>query len=104
MREMKTVAAFSFSWPASPKRSPPRSDPHGRMELLLWLIDDSLEFQLLDYAAPVDKTCIKPRDLAVCRPGGLGINLIDSVMDAWHFEDPPAPIGNLLTMRKRLPL
>jgi hypothetical protein len=34
----------------------------------------------------------------------LGINLIDSVMDKWQFEDPPAPVGNLLTLWKRLPI
>ena len=81
-----------------------RSDPHGRMALTLWLVDDFVEFQLIDYAAPVDPSCIQPRDLGVCRPGGLGINLIDSVMDSWRFIDPPAPIGNLLSMRKRLPI
>lgn len=80
-----------------------RSDPDGRMELLLMLDGDHLRFELLDHAARVDSGCIRPRDLSVCKPGGLGINLIDSVMDRWRFEDSPAPFGNQLTLWKRLP-
>jgi len=78
-------------------------DPNGRLELHLHLEADQLVFRLIDYAAKVDATRIKPRDLSECRPGGLGINLIDQVMDVWRFEDPPAPIGNLLIMKKNLP-
>lgn len=81
-----------------------RSDPEGRMSLSLWLEGDHLVFELEDDAAPVDPACIKPRDLSECRPGGLGINLIDSVMDCWSFVPPIRGCGNLLRMTKRLPL
>ena len=64
-----------------------RGDREGRMRLLLRAREPGvLEFQLRDYAAPVDPACIKPRDLNECRPGGLGINIIDSVMDRWQFR------------------
>jgi sigma-B regulation protein RsbU (phosphoserine phosphatase) len=60
----------------------------GRVELSFWLDADSLRIELRDYADPVDPNRIKPRDLSECRPGGLGVNLIDSVMDNWCF--PPS--------------
>lgn len=75
----------------------------GRVELSFWLDTDALRFELRDYAQPVDPSRIKPRDLSECRPGGLGINLIDSVMDHWIFRQPEDGVGNQLTMIKRLP-
>lgn len=75
----------------------------GRVELSVWLDTDAVRFELRDYADPVDPNLIKPRDLSECRPGGLGINLIDSVMDHWVFRHPEEGGGNLLTMIKRLP-
>jgi len=54
-------------------------------------------------ARPVDPNRIRPRDLSECRPGGLGVNLIDTVMDRWQFRHPEEGAGNLLTMIKRLP-
>ncbi len=75
----------------------------GRIELSVWLDTDAVRFELRDYAKPVDPNRIKPRDLSECRPGGLGINLIDSVMDRWQFRHPDDGAGNLLTMIKRLP-
>jgi len=75
----------------------------GRVELSVWLDHDAVRFELRDYAQPVDPAKIKPRDLSECRPGGLGINLIDSVMDRWVFQRPEDGTGNLLTMIKRLP-
>jgi sigma-B regulation protein RsbU (phosphoserine phosphatase) len=75
----------------------------GRVELSVWLDTDAVRFELRDYADPVDPNRIKPRDLSECRPGGLGINLIDSVMDRWQFRHPDDGAGNLLTMIKRLP-
>jgi sigma-B regulation protein RsbU (phosphoserine phosphatase) len=78
-------------------------DPSGRLELHLHLEGDMLVMRMIDYAPVVDTSKIKPRDLSECRPGGLGINLIDQVMDSWRFEEPKGPVGNLLTMRKRVP-
>lgn len=75
----------------------------GRVELSFWLDADSLRIELRDYADPVDPNRIKPRDLSECRPGGLGVNLIDSVMDNWCFRHPTDGPGNQLTMVKRLP-
>ena len=75
----------------------------GRVELSFWLDADAVRIELRDYADPVDPNRIKPRDLSECRPGGLGVNLIDSVMDNWCFRHPVDGPGNQLTMVKRLP-
>ncbi len=61
-----------------------------------------LVFSLHDYAEPIDFSCIKPRDLSECRPGGLGINFIDSVMDSWEFQRPADGKGNILVMTKTI--
>ncbi len=63
-----------------------------------------LRFELSDQAPPVDVACIKPRDLSECRPGGLGVNFIDALMDEWFIETLPRRCGNRLTMRKKLTL
>lgn len=74
----------------------------GRVELSFWLDPGSLRCELRDYAEPVDPARIKPRDLNECRPGGLGVNLIDSVMDSWSFGRPESGPGNRLVMNKQL--
>ncbi len=59
-----------------------------------------LRFELRDYAPTVDPDAIQPRALDELRPGGLGINFIDSVMDHWRFKQPPSGPGNILEMSK----
>ena len=61
-----------------------------------------LRFALRDFAPPVDPSRVKPRDLDVCRPGGLGINFIDDTMDSWRLRPLKRRRGNVLTMRKRV--
>jgi len=61
---------------------------------------DVLDFELADQAPPVDPSKVKPRDLDECRPGGLGVNFIDALMDEWKIM-PRAGGGNVLRMRKR---
>lgn len=79
-----------------------RDDPCGPIRLKLAREDDELIFWLRDFADPVDVGCIKPRDLGECRPGGLGINFIDSVMDEWRFLRPDDGRGNILRMTKKI--
>ncbi len=73
-----------------------------QIRLRISLDGDELTFRLRDYADPVDVSCIRPRDLSECRPGGLGINFIDSVMDSWEFQRPARGAGNVLQMTKRI--
>ncbi len=64
--------------------------------------DDLLVIRLMDFAPPVEVAKIKPRSLDEVRPGGLGTHLMRSVMDQVDFLAPPAGIGNLLQMVKRI--
>ncbi|OAN52324.1 serine/threonine protein phosphatase [Paramagnetospirillum marisnigri] len=64
--------------------------------------DDLLVIRLMDFAPPVEVANIKPRSLDEIRPGGLGTHLMRSIMDQVDFLPPPAGIGNLLQMVKRI--
>ncbi|WP_244511228.1 ATP-binding SpoIIE family protein phosphatase [Magnetospirillum fulvum] len=63
---------------------------------------DDIVIQLMDFAAPVDPDKIVSRSLEDVRPGGLGTHLMRSVMDKVGFRPPPAGVGNLLEMVKRI--
>ena len=76
--------------------------PDGSIEITVFKQADALVFQLRDYATPVDATKIHPRDLKEIRPGGLGINMIDSLMDEYGYLEPPVDGGNLFQMTKYL--
>ncbi len=64
--------------------------------------DDVLSFELTDDAPCVDPGRMRPKPLGECRAGGLGIALIDKVMDSWHVEPASARCGNRLILRKRI--
>ncbi len=78
-----------------------QGDPGGRIIFSLTRKAGMLEFVFQDFAPCVDCERIRPRDLSECRPGGLGINLIDSIMDEWYMKPREDGQGNLLIMRKR---
>ncbi len=78
------------------------NDVDGKIDLSFKLQNNTLVFYLRDYASLVYDNSIKPRDLTQTRPGGLGINIIDSVMDSWEFATPKDGYGNLLIMKKEL--
>ncbi len=78
-----------------------QGDPGGRIVFSLVKKAGMLEFVFQDFAPSIDCSNIRPRDLSECRPGGLGINLIDSLMDEWYFQPLEGGQGNLLIMRKR---
>lgn len=63
-----------------------------------------LVFRLRDFAAPVEPSKIKPRDLDDVRPGGLGTHLIKEVMDEVQYLRPSQGEGNLLRLVKNIEL
>lgn len=73
------------------------------IELRVSLEDGELRFALRDWAPCADPAKVQPRDLSDFRPGGLGVALIDAVMDAWALGPAGDGRGNLLSMRRRLP-
>lgn len=64
---------------------------------------DAMVVNIMDFADPVDPETVRSRDLADVRPGGLGVHLIKSVCDDARFMPPPAGVGNLFKLTKRLP-
>ncbi|NOZ38376.1 MAG: ATP-binding protein, partial [Gammaproteobacteria bacterium] len=71
----------------------------GEMIIELFREQHFIIFQLTDFASPVDIDMCQPRDLDDVRPGGLGIHIIQSVMDSMQFLEPPADAGNLLELK-----
>ncbi|MBS0557661.1 MAG: SpoIIE family protein phosphatase [Proteobacteria bacterium] len=65
---------------------------------------ERLVFELRDQAPAVDPACLKLRDLSECKPGGLGLPFIDALMDDWKILPAPDGHGNILRMRKRIPM
>jgi len=63
---------------------------------------DMLVFELRDDAPCVDPHKITARDLGECRPGGLGVPFIRTLMDDWQLQPGPRGKGNVLRLRKRL--
>lgn len=63
---------------------------------------NELRFELLDDAPCCEANALHPRDLSDCRPGGLGINFIDSLMDQWSLAPRADGCGNRLWMVKRI--
>ena len=61
-----------------------------------------LEFRLLDTAPVVDPHCVRAKPLGECRSGGLGIALIDTVMDDWAMQQRPDGRGNCMVMHKKV--
>ncbi|HET8941502.1 MAG TPA: SpoIIE family protein phosphatase [Rudaea sp.] len=74
----------------------------GRITLHLSRERDMLAFELRDEAPVVDPARLKSRDLDECKPGGLGVAFIDTLMDDWKLCACPGGNGNILRMRKRI--
>lgn len=77
-------------------------DPLGRILVSIDQEQQQLVFRLRDFAAGVDVSRIRPRPANPERPGGLGLKLIDSIMDHWAIEKPHDGQGNLLVMTKTI--
>ncbi len=62
---------------------------------------DMLRIVIEDEARQVEPNVIKSRDLDDVRPGGLGVHIINEVMDDVRYEK-RGPVGMRLTMVKRV--
>ena len=77
-------------------------DPSGEIVVDIRRDDDAIAIHLLDFAAPVDVSRIKPRSLDELKPGGLGTHFIQECMDESGFLTPPAGAGNCLRLIKKI--
>lgn len=73
-------------------------------KIIIEILKDNnfIVFRLTDFGPPVDKRMCKSRDLDDVRPGGLGVHIIESVMDKMEFIEPPPATGNILELRKNI--
>jgi serine/threonine-protein kinase RsbW len=60
-------------------------------------------FRLYDFAKKVSKNCIKKKASDPMKPGGLGVVLMQQVMDSVEFVHTRFCRGNILEMKKSLP-
>ena len=74
----------------------------GDIGLRVQLAGAVLVFELVDSAPCVEAAKLRPQPLGEARCGGLGVALIDEVMDDWHIEALGGGRGNRLVMRKRI--
>ncbi|VAW59768.1 Serine-protein kinase RsbW [hydrothermal vent metagenome] len=63
---------------------------------------NELIIKVIDFANCVDISQIKSRDLKEIRPGGLGVHIINEVMDSVEYKHGLNEKGNVLEMRKQL--
>jgi sigma-B regulation protein RsbU (phosphoserine phosphatase) len=78
------------------------AEREGGIGLKVSRAEDVLSFELTDDAPCIDPGKVRPKPLGECRPGGLGVALIDTVMDTWHIEPAQGSSGNRLVLRKRI--
>jgi anti-sigma regulatory factor (Ser/Thr protein kinase) len=67
-----------------------------------WKHKDELVVKIFDFAESVDINLIKSRNLEDVRPGGLGVHLINEVMECVEYKHIAGDKGNILEMRKPL--
>ena len=63
---------------------------------------DSIIYELIDFAQPMDCAKIKSRKLEDIRPGGLGVYFIQEVMDEVEYIPGEAGKGNRICMRVKI--
>ena len=63
---------------------------------------DSINYQLTDFAQPMDCEKIKSRRLDDIRPGGLGVYFIEHVMDEVKYIPGDGQSGNRVSMRVKI--
>lgn len=77
-------------------------DEGGEMQLFISRNECQWEFRLIDYAPSVDAKDFPSRDLSVLRPGGLGVYIIEQIMDTVDYVTSKSVQENVLIMTKLL--
>lgn len=76
----------------------------GKILIIIEKNSEKWRFELIDFAPAVDIKSIKAKDLAEVRPGGLGVNFIQQIMDSVVFENinEEKQQGNRLILTKKI--
>ncbi|NOX08242.1 MAG: ATP-binding protein [Gammaproteobacteria bacterium] len=64
--------------------------------------DSSIEIRIRDYAKKVDPAILVPTEKEKLSPGGLGILLIQKIMDVVKYLPVPDNTGNILFLSKKI--
>jgi len=77
---------------------------HGKILIIIEKNNEKWRFELIDFAPAVDINSIKAKDLAEVRPGGLGLNFIQQIMDSVVFDNinKDKRQGNRLILTKKI--
>ena len=70
----------------------------GDIILEIYRDQDSMVYELTDFAQPMDCAKIKSRKLDEIRPGGLGVHFIQEVMDKVEYVASDGSRGNKISM------
>jgi anti-sigma regulatory factor (Ser/Thr protein kinase) len=73
--------------------------PDEQIDVSVFQENEALVIRIRDYAATVDVEQVHSRELDDIRPGGLGVHLINSLMDECGFIETPSDGGNLFQMK-----
>ena len=77
------------------------NDPGGEIDVAVEIRKTELEIIIADYGNQCDLDMMQPRDLDDIRPGGLGIHIMNAVMDSVTY-DCSSKIRNQVKMTKLL--
>ncbi len=78
-------------------------DEQGVIDLAVYLANNELSIELIDFATPVDPKCCNPKPQKDLVPGGLGTLFMNKLMDSVAYEcPPPEGVGNKLVMTKSI--
>ena len=72
------------------------------VDSVTWQGQSALQLTIEDEAGNVDLSRIRSRPLGEVKPGGLGVCIIEQVMDAHEYSHRPGNVGVQLRMIKRL--
>lgn len=76
----------------------------GIIDLNIQYIDAVIEIKIRDYAGKVNPSILAPITQEKLKPGGLGIQLIQKIMDSVKYLPIPKEKGNLLFLSKKINL
>lgn len=75
------------------------NDAGGKIDIQAVIRNSGLEIIIEDYGTQCDLAQLRPRDLDDIRPGGLGIHIMNTVMDSVEY-DCSSPSRNQVVMIK----
>ncbi len=78
-------------------------DKSGRIVLEVYQAESQAIFLLRDFAECIEESCLEVKSKCLTEPGGLGLQLINQIMDSVQLIPPPDSVGNILELKKRLP-